>query len=405
MTTLISFLGKGRYEKGGYRTANYRFDAAFAREVPFFGMALAEYLKPQRLLLVGTSGSMWDVFFEREASQHDDTLLELIEAVGKDAVTDEMLAGHTARLSERLGYPVDCLLIDYARDESGQAALLGQLAARLSQGEHIAIDVTHSFRHLPMLALVAARFLAKVKDVVVKDIYYGAYDMKDDTADEVPVIRLKGMLHMLDWIDALSSYDKDGDYGSFAPLYEAAGETAAAELLRRAAFFERINQVGQARNPLREFRKRGNNSHSPMSSLFQPQLDTRTQWVENQTYTERQETLAEQHLAKGDYLRAATQGFESIVSRLVQVAPGHLDPMNYEHRQRVKEELDNEVRHAGRTRSLNPEQLAYRDLRELRNTLAHGSRSKFSEIQRAAASENELRIFLAERLRLVRSLT
>jgi len=91
MTTLISFLGKGRYERDGYRTANYRFDTAFAREVPFFGMALAEYLQPQRLVLVGTSGSMWDVFFERESSQHDDTLLELIEAVEKDAVTDQML--------------------------------------------------------------------------------------------------------------------------------------------------------------------------------------------------------------------------------------------------------------------------------------------------------------------------
>ena len=58
MTTLISFLGKGRYEKDGYRTAKYRFDGAFAREVPFFGMALDDYLKPDRLILVGTSGSM-----------------------------------------------------------------------------------------------------------------------------------------------------------------------------------------------------------------------------------------------------------------------------------------------------------------------------------------------------------
>ena len=50
MNTLISFLGKGKADaRTGYRTANYRFDASFSRSVPFFGIALAEYLKPDRL--------------------------------------------------------------------------------------------------------------------------------------------------------------------------------------------------------------------------------------------------------------------------------------------------------------------------------------------------------------------
>jgi CRISPR-associated Csx2 family protein len=64
MSTLLSFLGKGRADlKTGYRIASYRFDAGFARSVPFFGLALNDYLKPDRLVLVGTAGSMWDVFF------------------------------------------------------------------------------------------------------------------------------------------------------------------------------------------------------------------------------------------------------------------------------------------------------------------------------------------------------
>ena len=33
-----------------------------------------------------------------------------------------------------------------------------------------------------------------------------------------PVLRLTGMLRMLDWVDALSAYEKGGDYGGFAPL-------------------------------------------------------------------------------------------------------------------------------------------------------------------------------------------
>lgn len=404
MTTLISFLGKGNYDpRHGYRNACYAFDRDFSRTVPFFGMALADYLKPDRLILVGTSGSMWDVFFERESGQHDEALLELIDAVEGDRVSHEMLATHAARLSERLGHAVDCVLIDYARDADGQARLLGQLAAHLHPGEQVAMDVTHSFRHLPMLALVAARFLEKVRGITVDDIYYGAYDMKDAASGAVPVVRLKGMLAMLDWVDALSSYDKDGDYAAFAPLFEAAGREDAGQLLRQAAFLERTNQVGQARNPLRKFREHRPTSESAMFALFRDALDERTRWVDQQTYTERQETLAEQHLARGDYLRAATLGFESIVSRLVQLRGG-LDPMNYEHRRKVKDELDGEVRAAGRARALTSAQTAYRDLRELRNALAHGSRSSFAEIQQVTASQERLHAFLADNLKLVGSL-
>lgn len=404
MTTLISFLGKGRYDKQhGYRNATYMFDPGFSRTVPFFGMALADYLTPARMILVGTSGSMWDVFFERESSQQDESLLALIDAVEADSVTADMLAEHAGRLSARLGYPVACMIIDYARDEAGQARLLAQLAERLSDGERIAIDVTHSFRHLPMLALVAARFLEKTRGIAVDDIYYGAYEMADPNNGGVPVVRLKGMLDILDWIDALASFDKDGDYAAFSALFDAAGSPAAASAMRQAAFFERTNQVGQARAPLKSFREQMTVADSPMFSLFGNALAARTKWVDQQTFTDRQDALAEQFLERGDYLRAAILGFESVVSRLVKLHGG-LDPMNYDHRQSVKRTLDDEVRTAGRARNLTAAQNAYRDLRELRNVLAHGSRSAFAEIQQAVASDNALQDFLRARLQAVRSL-
>lgn len=114
------------------------------REVPFFGMALDDYLKPDRLILVGTSGSMWDVFFE--AGRPPERRIPARTHRGGrilDVVDTSLLQSHAGHLAERLGHPVDCLLIDYARDPAGQARLLGQLAASLTEGEHIAMDVTH----------------------------------------------------------------------------------------------------------------------------------------------------------------------------------------------------------------------------------------------------------------------
>ncbi|MBK7847402.1 MAG: TIGR02221 family CRISPR-associated protein [Zoogloea sp.] len=177
MTTLISFLGKGRSDsKTGYRPARYRFDAGFVREVPYFGLALTEYLQPERLVLVGTTGSMWDVFFEQQGAD-DGAVLPLFDAVATNSVDDTLLRDCEAHLSHKLGIATTCLLIPHARDIPEQSALLGRLAETVSVGERVDIDVTHGFRHLPMLALVAARYLAHVRRVEVRELYYGALEM------------------------------------------------------------------------------------------------------------------------------------------------------------------------------------------------------------------------------------
>lgn len=381
MTTLISFLGKGRYEKGGYRTANYRFGPDFSREVPFFGMALAEYLKPQRLILVGTSGSMWDVFFERESGQHDESLLELIDAVETDAVTGNLLADHATRLSKRLGYPVTCLLIDYARDEAGQAALLGNLANVLNDGEHVTIDVTHSFRHLPMLALVAARFLARVKKVDVDEIYYGAYDMKDESSGDVPVIRLKGMLRMLDWVDALSSYDKDGDYGVFASLLTEDGMVPdKAGKLRTAAFRERVNHIKGARQELTVSLNAISEHDGPLGGLFKGELERRIAWARRPERSQQELALAASYLERRDYLRTAIFLLEGLVTQEVFRRKGN--DGDYTERNEARKALADGNR-------------SFKTLDLLRNSLAHGSRSDNREVAALLTNEKSLQETLA----------
>ena len=86
MSTLISFLGKSKlHPSTGYRTATYQIAEGVQARVPFLGMALARHLRPSRLVLLGTRGSMWDVFFESEAEarvlEHADRWEALSQAV------------------------------------------------------------------------------------------------------------------------------------------------------------------------------------------------------------------------------------------------------------------------------------------------------------------------------------
>lgn len=360
-TTLISFLGKGRADaKTGYRTATYRFDAGFARTVPFFGLALTEYLKPDRLVLAGTAGSMWDVFFDHENADAD--TLELIDAVAAEQVSAQVLEQHAQQLSDKLGLPVQCVLIPFARDTAEQVQVLTRLADHVSAAENLSLDVTHSFRHLPMLALVAARYLSHVKKVTVSELYYGALEMTVK-GEETPVLRLSGLLRMLDWVEALATYDKDGDYGVFAPLLTADGmESNRTNLLEKAAFFERTSNPVKAREALSSVFASIEQHHGGLSDLFRDELCKRIDWFRAPERHQWEAALANASLQRQDYLRAALFLFESVCTRAV-VEQRLGDPGDFDNR--------NEAYNNLKQGNSSAKKLEY-----LRNSLAHGVRPR-----------------------------
>ena len=375
MSTLISFLGKSASNaQTGYRTANYVFEPGFEREVPFFGMALLEYLKPQKLILAGTAGSMWDVFFDHQHTD-DDGLLALMEAVPQQAVTAEMLAIHEQRLTEKLGIPVQCLLISYARDEAEQTAILTDLAGAIGKGERIVLDVTHGFRHLPMLALVAARYLQHVRGVQVQEVYYGAAEMTDPSSRQTPVLRLGAMLHMLDWVEALAVYESSGNYGVFASLLQQDGMQAdRANMLAQAAYFERNSNPVQAKQNLSGAHAHVREHQGPMGNLFRDTLTEHIGWFRQGSRADWELALADRYLQRQDYLRTITYLCEAYISRSTEKFGGNVN--QFEDRDLAFKEADK-----------NQDVWL---LKHLRNAMTHGVRSDNREAKPLLQDQQKL---------------
>lgn len=380
MTTLISLLGKGRSDRAqGYNTARYRFDGqTLSDPEPFFGLALARQIKPQRLVVAGTAGSMWDVLLQHHAAD-DETVLQLMEAVETQSVSQALLHACEPHLSARLGLPVRCLLIPYARNEDEQVSILQAMADALGEREQVVIDVTHGFRHLPMLALVAARYLSRVRQIQVQELYYGALDMT--VADETPVLRLGSLLQMLDWVESLATYEKDGDYGVFAPLLQRDGmPPAQSALLKQAAFFERTGNPVQAQQKLSSVFEAVSQHSGALGRLFRDALMRRISWFRRGNRADWERSLGKAYLERADYLRAATYLHESNVTRaaLTQAA----DSNDYSERKQSFE--------LARTDSA-------RQLEYLRNSLCHGIRPRGEGSARYLQAEERLKTEL-ERL-------
>ena len=404
-SVLITFLGRAQLDLStGYRMARYRFPDGSVRETPFFGLALREHVDPGRLVVLGTAGSMWDVLIEHFAKHHggqfEEQRLELAEAAEAQRVDETQLEALRPLAEQALGLPCDLLLIGYGEGLVEQTLLLDGIYEAVGRDRAVHFDITHGLRHLSMLSLVACQFLeAMSHSLSVEQIWYGAFEMRDPSG-LVPVLQLDGLTRLERWVQALEHFERGGDYGRFAELLEAEGMGSEhANLLRQAAFYERVLNLPEARRRLQSFLKLLEEKPLPGAGrLFSNRLRERIDWVHRGDLYEHQRRLADLHLAKNDYLRAAILGNEAVLTRWM-AENGEGDVNRHKDREQARYSLQKEMREARR----DAEAEDFQALETLRNALAHGSVPEWRRIRELLQSperlEGELRRILSRLLR------
>jgi len=383
--TLISFLGKSQKKDGLYSSANYDFDGQ-VETTRFFALALNKVIKPDRQVILGTSGSMWDVLFENfaDVAEYEEQTLQLIDAVANDSVSQSQLDACEPLLKQRLGLNCQLRLIPYGENTKTQVEILQIMAEGVNKGDQVSLDLTHGLRHLPMLGLLSAMYLQTAKKVKMGGIYYGALDRTPRHVDNplTPVMRLDGLLKIADWITALHGFDKTGDIAPFSELLQQEDVMPeTAELLKTAAFHESILNITDARRPLRDFAKQTAQGLPGIASLFQDSLNERISWKDQDSIYLRQREQACFYLQRGDYVRAATWGYEALITYHLKQQNPRADEQSYELRKQVREKLEAEK---------GDHFQQYKLLRNIRNSLAHANRADTKEVQQALSSQERL---------------
>lgn len=385
MKTLVTFLGKGSHgSKQGYRRTRYEFpDHHVTAPTPYFGLALTLHLKPDVLVVLGTSGSMWGALVEDLATQgeDEDLRLRLLEAEEAGTVNQDLLDAAAPLLRRTLGLEVRARLIPFGRNDAEQGRILGAVAQAVPVGQ-VEFDLTHGFRHLGMVGLLSAFMLERIGKLDVRGLWYGALDMSTDDG-RTPVLKLDGLNAIQRWIAALDRFDASGDYGVFAPLLLADGVPAdKARSLEEAAFHERTHNVAGAHGKLSRFLPVLDAPLGGASALFRERLRERLAWVKTKGLAEHQRLLACEYLKRKDFLRAATFAYEAAISK--KCREDRLDPLNYfEGREPAKTALDGD-----------PRSDDYRTLKNLRNALAHGTPSSDPRVPPLLESSQRLHDWL-----------
>ena len=255
---LVSFIGKGKRDGAstGYETTQYSFpDGWQSPRISVFGLALLTYYKQHlrqpidRWLVLGSPQSNWDALLEGVPEDQWDSALDQVYGTIRDAVeaeeqsssatgigqlTQPLLDAWGDALSERLQpVVVKCQLVGWCEAPTSQLQMWRVLSQEVPEGSELVLDITHGFRHQPMLLAPMVVLLGMLKNLSGVELYYGALEMGNR------VLKLDLFPELLEYIQHVSVLQTTGDY---EPLSDTLiEESQTRQRLRDIAFLERVN--------------------------------------------------------------------------------------------------------------------------------------------------------------------
>lgn len=155
----------------------------------------------------------------------------------------------------KLPCPIQTVNITEDGDEQGLWSVFQTIYDKLQEGDELYIDITHSFRYLPMLLLVLCNYAKFLKQTKVVHISYGNYEAK---APVKPLVDLMPLVEVQDWTFAASDFLRNGRTSSFAelvseriqPILRATkGQDEDAQALRQ--FINRLEPLSQSLTTVR----------------------------------------------------------------------------------------------------------------------------------------------------------
>ena len=248
---LISFLGTGASvgEENGivkkYSLAKYRFGGGKEYETSFIAEALKKHYQIERMILIGTPKSMWEEAYHAFADKPDPDIYckigEYCRKADHTTSVENRDFPHKSELDNALGGKV--VLVHYGLGEEeidyNSKLVLSNIEAELNEGDDLYVDVTHSFRSLPLILMNSLIFLSNVskKHISIKAVSYGMLEASKELG-YAPVVDLLPILRLNDWISGAAEFLGSGNSYKIADLIEKDSNATEADKYAAASLRE-----------------------------------------------------------------------------------------------------------------------------------------------------------------------
>ena len=134
---------------------------------------------------------------------------------------------------DELRYGVDIQTVDIVdgKNEVEIWKLFNQLTSPILKDDELYLDVTNSFRAIPLLMSSAAIFARSIQGAKIQAIYYAAFEKENSTV--TPIVNLAKFVDIINWSVATELFVKTGNMDLLGQMYQNAEltENAGSEQL------------------------------------------------------------------------------------------------------------------------------------------------------------------------------
>lgn len=409
--TLISFLGNPPSKRQGgerrYELTNYRFPGEeCVHQGHEFAGALLAHLRgsgnaPSRMLICGTFTSNWYAMAMDSLDASDESFAGLLERLRQhtDAgsqMSEEDLSQLAQAMSTSLGLEVRVLPIGFCQTQEQQLQVVRWLSDHVDRESRLVLDITHGFRHLPLIGFAAVRYLELVRACVIESVVYGMFAANEhdpNTGESVtPVVDLKGMLRIIQVGEGFAAHESSGLLGPMAKVL-----APDLPLITKVAFSADIGMPEQVRESALAVRQNLAGSTSPLVQAAAGSIDLALAWSDDDlNHHERQRANARRLLSGGNYVASILFLWESLQTAAHAFIEGESDAV----KRSGTHNTDDLHRMAHNSPSAEKQDSIEVDrLRDLRNDLAHSSQQPKASSRKILGSPATLESYLNETFR------
>ncbi len=136
----------------------------------------------------------------------DDEILIFLDDGAKQANWNSL-----TQVLRNLGLKCKITDIDITEDIKNDIwAIFELIYNHLEINDSLFFDVTHSFRYLPIVCFSVLSYAKYLKNIHVKGIYYGAFELRDKDKNISPIINLVDCYNLMEWANAADLFTNYG---------------------------------------------------------------------------------------------------------------------------------------------------------------------------------------------------
>lgn len=405
---LIATLGLGRkegdrknedvvreYEKTVY-TINADSQEKNNYETPFIAAALATHLKVDRVFLVGTAKSMWEEVYryfqsKAELEQDDDYWCDIGEKASKSSSTTPLIQTKDLEKTNRaidayLRYICpeaaggsQCIVIDYGLNEQElwkNFDIIMQIGDSLNHGDEVYLDITHSFRSIPLFMYLMMDFIQTLnyeKEITLAGIYYGMLEAKKEFDNTTPVVDLSPLFKISLWVRGVYDFV---NYGNGYLIADLINDENVSPRIKNTSELLNINYLTDLKREIDSLGHYLNKSEASSSHVFKylmPHLESFIKRFKGiNSNSEFQFELAKWYFENKRYSTGYICLAESIITRIEEAYKdaGYRISISSRQREKIKALVNGKFKKSNR-QSYRLLSEKYASISQIRNVIAH----------------------------------